>query len=309
MDLHELFERHPANPIIKPHDIPYPCDCVLNPGAVMHNGEVLLLLRVIDQMGSSHLTVARSENGIDNWRIDSKSFIAPNNSHLPYEVYGCEDARIAYLPDRKEYVITYTGYSPLGAGVCLATTKDFKSARRLGLVLAPNNKDAAVFPRQIRGRYWMLHRPTLGTLEHIWLTESMDLIHWGRPTCIIAERGGPWWDGEKVGAGPTPIETEEGWLVIFHGVKQTSHGPIYRAGLALLDLENPSKVIRRLPRWIFGPKTSYEATGFIPGVVFPTGAVVKGDEVYLYYGAADTRVALATAKIQTLLDALHEEGK
>ena len=154
----------------------------------------------------------------------------------------------------------------------------------------------------------MLQRPSLGSIEHIWLTESEDLIHWGRPWMIIEERGGPWWDGEKVGAGPPPIETPDGWLIIFHGVKDTSHGPIYRAGLALLDLEDPRKVLKRLPRWVFGPKESYESTGFIPGVIFPTGTVVMGDELYLYYGAADTRIGLATTKIQTLLDALHEEG-
>jgi predicted GH43/DUF377 family glycosyl hydrolase len=154
----------------------------------------------------------------------------------------------------------------------------------------------------------MLHRPTLGDLEHIWLTESEDLIHWGRPWMIIEERGGPWWDGEKVGGGPPPIETPEGWLLIFHGVKHTSHGPIYRAGLALLDLEDPRKVISRLPRWVFGPKEPYEATGFIPGVVFPTGTVVKDNEVWMYYGAADTRVALAIGQIDSLLEAIRTEG-
>lgn len=305
----ELFERFPANPILGPKDLPYPCDCVLNPGATIYNGETLLLLRIIDQVGSSHLTTARSKNGYDNWRIDNTPLLAPSDEDMPFEVYGCEDSRIVYLEDRKEYVITYTGYSPLGAGVCIATTKDFKAAQRYGLVLAPNNKDAALFPRQIGGRYWMLHRPALGDLEHIWLAESSDLIHWGRPWCIIEERGGPWWDGEKVGAGPPPIETPEGWLVIYHGVKGTSHGPVYRMGLALLDLENPRKVIRRLKRWVFGPREGYELTGFIPGVVFPTGAIVKGDEVWVYYGAADTCTALAIGKIQTLIDALYSEGE
>ncbi len=306
---HELFTRHEANPIIKPSDLPYPCDCVCNPAAYLVNDEVLLLLRVIDQEGSSHITVARSQDGITNWRIDTTPLLHPADRNLPYEVYGCEDPRLVYLEDRSEYIITYTGYSPMGAGICLATTQDFQSVERYGLVIAPNNKDAALFPRRIGGRYWMLHRPTLGSLEHIWLIESEDLCYWGKPWCIIEERGGPWWDGEKVGCGPPPIETADGWLVIFHGVKQTSHGPIYRAGLALLDLDDPRKVIRRLPRWVFGPKEPYESTGFIPGVIFPTGTVIKGDELYMYYGAADTRIALATTKIQTLLDALRDEGK
>ncbi len=305
---HELFTRHPANPIINPSDLPYPCDCVCNPAAMMVNGEVLLLLRVMDQEGSSHITVARSQNGISDWRYETTPLLHPGDQNLPFESYGCEDPRLVYLEDRGEYVITYTGYSPLGAGICIATTKDFVSTNRFGLVIAPNNKDAALFPRKINGKYWMLHRPSLGSIEHIWLTESNDLVHWGKPWVIIEERGGPWWDGEKVGAGPPPIETPDGWLIIFHGVKSTSHGPIYRVGLALLDLEDPRKVLKRLPRWVFGPKESYESSGFIPGVIFPTGTVVMGDQLYLYYGAADTRIGLATTTIQTLLDALHSEG-
>ncbi len=306
---HELFERSAYNPIINPSDIPYPCDCVCNPGAICVSGETLLLLRVIDQLGSSHITVARSKNGETDWKIDTEPLLAPTDRNLPYEVYGCEDPRVSFLEDRDEYAITYTGFSPLGAGVCIATTKDFRTVERFGLVLAPNNKDASIFPRKIKGRYWMLHRPALGSMEHIWLAESEDLIHWGRPWMIIEERGGPWWDGEKVGGGPPPIETPDGWLIIFHGVQQTSHGPIYRVGIALLDLEDPRKVIRRLPRWVFGPKETYESTGLIPGVVFPTGAVVEGDDIHLYYGAADTRIGLAHGKISTLLAALRQEGK
>jgi predicted GH43/DUF377 family glycosyl hydrolase len=304
----ELFERHPANPIITAEDLPYPCDSVLNPAAVQVDGDVVLLMRVVDQVGSSHLTVARSKNGVDSWRIEPTPLLAPSDESLPFEVYGCEDPRVVYLPDREEFVITYTGYSPLGAGVCMATTKDFKQANRMGLVLAPNNKDAALFPRQIDGLYWMLHRPTLGQLEHVWITESDDLVHWGRPEVILAERGGPWWDGEKVGAGAPPIETPDGWLLIYHGVKGTSHGPVYRVGLALLDLNNPCKVLRRMTRWVFSPRVDYESGGFIPGVVFPTGAILRGDEVWMYYGAADSRIALATAKLKTLLDALEQEG-
>lgn len=318
---HELFTRHELNPIISPRDLPYPCDCVCNPAAHLVGDDVLLLLRVIDQEGSSHITVARSRDGITEWRIEDHPLIAPNDvaARWPlsvkaeydtsFEAYGSEDPRVVYLEDREEYVIAYTGYSSLGAGVCLATTKDFQTVNRFGLVLSPNNKDASVFPRRIGGKYWMLHRPALGDMEHIWLVESQDLIHWGRPWMIINERGGPWWDGDRVGGGPPPIETPDGWLLIYHGVKSTSHGPIYRVGLALLDLDDPRKVIRRLPRWVFGPKEPYESTGFIPGVVFPTGTVMKGDDLYLYYGAADTRIGLATTKIQTLLDALKEEGK
>lgn len=306
---HELFERSPHNPLIKPSDIPYPCDCVCNPAAVRVDGETLLLLRVIDQVGASHLTVARSKDGETDWRIEDTPLLSPDDRGLSWESFGCEDPRVVFLEDRQEYAITYTGFSPLGAGICIATTTDFQTVKRLGLILPPNNKDGSLFPRQVDGKYLILHRPALGSVEHIWIAESENLIHWGRPAVIIEERGGPWWDGEKVGGGPPPIETPEGWLIIYHGVQQTSHGPIYRVGLALLDLEDPRKVIRRLPRWVFGPKTDYESSGLIPGVVFPTGTIVDGDDVRLYYGAADTRIAMATGKVSTLLAALREEGK
>ena len=200
---HELFTRSSLNPILSPSDMPYPCDCVCNPATHLVNDEVLMLIRVIDQEGSSHITVARSKDGLTNWRIEDRPLLAPNDARAarpfaaspfdaPFEAYGCEDPRLTYLADRNEYVIAYTGYSSLGAGVCLATTTDFQSVNRFGLVLSPNNKDASVFPRKINGRYWMMHRPALGDMEHIWLVESEDLIHWGHPWCIIEERGGPW---------------------------------------------------------------------------------------------------------------------
>lgn len=302
----ELFVRSKYNPLITCRNMPYPCNTVFNPGAALVGDDVLLLLRVEDLEGRSHLTVARSKDGITDWRVEPRPLMHPMDERTPYEEYGIEDPRLTYLEDIGKWIIAYTAYSPMGAGVALATTEDFVSVERFGLVLAPSNKDAAVFPRKIGDKYWMLHRPAAGNLEHIWLTECTDLIHWGHPWMVISERGGPWWDGYRVGANTVPIETDEGWLILYHGVKQFPAGPTYRMGAALLDLEDPRRLIARLPYWILGPHEPYETFGEVPNVIFSNGHVQRGDELVVYYGAADSCVCAATGSISEILAALGE---
>ena len=302
----QMFQRSEKNPIITFGDVPYPCNSVLNPGVAIYDAETLLLLRVENLDGRSHLNVARSKDGVTDWRIEPEPLICPERERYPYEEFGCEDPRLTYLEDIGKWLIAYTAYSPMGAGVALATTSDFETVQRIGLVLAPNNKDAAVFPRKIKGEYYMLHRPAAGEIEHIWLTDSRDLVHWGRPRCIIKERGGPWWDGFKVGANGPPIETKEGWLILYHGVKMFSAGPAYRTGAALLDLDDPSRLIARLPYWLLGPMEPYEVAGDVPNVIFSCGHVVKDDDLWVYYGAADSTVCLATSRVSEVLEALRK---
>ena len=297
----ELFVREPSNPILTPSDMPFSCKAVCNPAATLVDGEVLLLLRVIDEKDRSHIHVARSADGITDWRIETEPLLSPNDADAGwYDNWGCEDPRITYLEELAEYVITYVGYSRYGAGVCQALTQDFVTAKRRGMAIHPYNKDAVLFPRKIGGRYLMLHRPTSGPLENIWISESDDLLHWGNPRCVLEEADQPGWDSGKVGAGPPPLEVHDGWFLIFHGVMQVRDSWEYRFGLALLDKEDPSKMLRRWPEWVFGPQEPYEMRGDNPGVVFPTGLVIKDDKILVYYGAADTSVALATAKIEML---------
>ena len=306
MNEQELFERSAANPILRATDLPFPCKAVCNPAACLVDGETLLLLRAIDNDDHSHLVVARSQNGVGDWRIEAPPLLSPGQAALWYETLGCEDARITYLAHRDEYIIAYVGSSHQGAGVCLAATRDFYSVERLGLVIHPYNKDAALFPRKIGGRYLLLHRPTAGPLENIWLSESDDLQHWGNPKCVLQENDQPGWDSGKVGTGPPPIETPDGWLLIFHGVQLEETGWLYRVGLALLDLEDPGKLLAKAPNWVFGPTEPYELRGEKPGIVFPTGAIVEEGIVRLYYGAADTTVCVATARLDDLLQALKK---
>ena len=283
----ELFSRYPGNPILTAAQMPFPCKAVCNPAAIEVDGETLLLLRVIDAHDRSHLVVARSPNGATDWRIDPTPLLSPDTDAAWYDNLGCEDARLTYLEDRGEYVIAYVGVSRYGAGVCLATTQDFRSATRLCLAIHPYNKDAALLPRRIGGTYRLLHRPTAGPLENIWMSESPDLIHWGSPRCVLEEEDQPGWDSGKVGTGPTPLELPEGWGLIFHGVQQVEGGWLYRMGLALLDKDEPSRVLSRWPEWVFSPKADYEISGDKPGIVFPSGAVERDGIISLYYGAAD----------------------
>ena len=300
-----LFERSPRNPILTVEDLPYPANAIFNPGAAQVGAETLLLVRVEDLRGISQLHVARSVDGVTEWRFDPAPLLASEPDRHPEEIWGCEDPRLTWLPERAEWAITYTAYSRLGPLVSLATTTDFRSVRRLGPVMPPEDKDAALFSRRLAGRWAMIHRPTpLRGGAHMWISYSPDLRHWGDHGLLLEARDGAWWDAGKIGLGPPPIETPDGWLVLYHGAHLTAGGPIYRVGFALLDLEDPTIVLRRSNGWAFGPREPYERDGDVDHVVFPCGWIVDElrDEVRMYYGAADTRIGLATARLSALLD-------
>lgn len=252
--------------------------------------------------GISNIHVARSKNGVDGWMIDEKPILERGNETWHYEAWGCEDARVTYLNDQKNWFITYTAYSPAGAAVGLAKTTDFHSVQRIGLIFSPNNKDAVLFPARFDGRYAALHRPDAGGIENIWIAFSPDLIYWGEPHSVILEGQGPAWNGTKVGSGPPPCELDEGWLLLYHGAKYYAGSLVYRVGAALLEHQRPNKVRASLPHSIFSAREPYERTGLVPNIVFPTGMLVRGDELWVYYGAADSSICLAIAKIDTLLN-------
>lgn len=300
-----MFDRCAKNPIIKAQDMPFPAEAVLNPGACEHDGQVVLLLRVEDNAGYSSVYVARSDNGVDGWDISRTPLLEYGNPRWRYEKWGVEDPRVTYVNKKQHYYITYTAYSSAGAAVGLARTRDFEKAERIGLIFSPNNKDAVLLSEQFDGRWAVLHRPDAGGgIENIWSAYSPDLVHWGEPHCVLPEGSGPAWDAEKVGSGPPPVLTEHGWLLLYHGVKLYAGQMAYRVGAALLDREKPHKVIARSRRNIFKAGAIYEFSGLIPNVVFPTGLLLRGDELWMYYGAADTCVCLATAKLENVLNEL-----
>ncbi len=302
---HELFKRHPANPILSVENWPYRANSVFNAAATEVGGKTLLLVRVEDFRGISHFTAVRSDDGVSNWQIDGVPTLRADPASHPEELWGIEDPRITWLEELSKWVIAYTAYSKGGPLVSLATTQDFRSFQKLGPVMPPEDKDAAIFPKRFADRWAMLHRP-VARLAHlpanIWLSFSPDLKHWGDHQEIIYAREGSWWDANKIGLSAPPIETDEGWLILYHGVRTTASGSIYRLGLVLLDLEEPKRVVRRTDEWIFGPKATYEREGDVDDVVFPCGWTVKGNTVSMYYGAADSCIALATAKLDDLVD-------
>lgn len=311
----KLFHRLPE-PILTASMWPYPANSVFNPGATrLADGRTLLLVRVEDRRGISHLTTAISEDGFTDWQINEHPCMVPEPDRHPEELWGIEDPRITWIEELQRYAITYTAYSRGGPLVSLALTADFEHIERLGAVMPPEDKDAALFPYRFGGRWAMLHRPVSsaalsGAGPSIWLSFSPDLVHWGDHQVLLPPREGAWWDARKIGLSPPPIETDAGWLIMYHGVRQTASGALYRLGLALLDRDDPRLVLRRGLEWVFGPEEPYERLGDVNDVVFPCGTVhiPESDELRIYYGAADTSVAAATARVSELVQWLQERG-
>lgn len=300
-----LFHRNPANPILTARDWPYPAHTVFNPGATrLADGTTLLLCRVEDRRGHSHLCAARSRNGVDGWIVDEKPTLLADPDRHPEELWGIEDPRITFVEELGKYAIAYTAFSRSGPGVALALTEDFQRFERCGLIMQPDDKDAALLPRRINGNFALLHRPMADSGSHIWISASPDLRHWGDHQLVLPARKGAWWDANKIGLSPPLIETSEGWLMIYHGVRRTPAGCIYRLGLALFAIEDPARCIARGDSWIFGPEEHYECIGDVGNVAFPCGTTMAddGDTIHMYYGAADTSIAMASGSIAELLE-------
>lgn len=326
-----IFVRSLA-PILTPRsDLPWASSAVFNPGAWYENGLVHLLFRAIPagyrrvpletpEPGEpttgfdnyvSYLGYATSTDGVSfTWR--KTPFIAPD---APFDRYGAEDARISKIDDT--FLITYTGLGHPAFGeadgvrISLASTQDFEHVTKHGAIGPPvRDKDAVIFPRRIGGRIALLHRIT-PDVQLIYFDDLEQLCappaalwqaHLGALDQHVVLRPCAGWDAKKVGAGPTPIETEAGWLLIYHGVDEKH---VYRAGLALLDLDDPRRVIARCPQPVLEPTTDYELHGDVDNVVFPEGAVVIDGVLHLYYGAADRVIGHATAPLADLLALLH----
>ncbi len=304
----EMFRRHPGNPILTADDWPYPVNSVFNAAATQVDGQTLLLVRVEDRSGLSHLCAARSADGVTDWRIDPEPTFPADPDNHPEELWGVEDPRVTYFEETGDYLIAYTAYGEAGPLVSLARTKDFKTIERLGPIMPPEDKDAALFPVKFDGRWAIIHRPFAGhqtiVPAHMWVSHSPDLKHWGDFRVLLRARKGGWWDANKIGLSSPPLETPAGWLILYHGVRTHVSGSIYRLGIALLDRDDPAHVLRRGSQWIFGPKEPYEQLGDVQQVVFPCGWVLDGDDVRLYYGGADSCIALAVASLSELLDYL-----
>ena len=305
----ELFQRDPGNPILTAADWPTPVNAVFNPAAAVVAGETVVVARVEDRRGISHLGVARSADGRSGWVVDPEPLLAPS-AGIEHEQWGFEDPRTVWAPELERWVITCTTYGPSGPAVYLATTTDFRSVERIGIICQPEDKNAAILPERVDGKWVLFHRPMTsygGSRGEIVISRSDDLKNWSTPEPVMQPRQGAWWDSLRIGIGPPPLRTDHGWLVIYHGVKETVAGTIYRVGLALTSLDDPARVVHRAPEWVLTPSAPYERDGDIPNTLFPCGLVhdVETGEARLYYGAADTTICLATAQLDDLLDAVR----
>lgn len=245
----------------------------------------------------SHLRLARSKDGI-RFEIEDVPTIGPATD---YETFGLEDPRISLI--NGVYYIHYVAVSPLGVTTCLASTRDFNSFQRHGVIFCPENKDVVLFPEKIAGKFYALHRPVspLFKKQDIWLTESPDLVVWGNHRHLFGPRSGGW-DEAKVGAGTVPIRTGRGWLEIYHGVDRNNR---YCLGAALLDGAEPWNVLARSPEPIFEPEADYECQGFFGNVVFTCGLLCEDRFLKMYYGAADTSICYAELTLEEALESLN----
>jgi predicted GH43/DUF377 family glycosyl hydrolase len=275
---------------------------VHNAGVVKFNDRYIMIFRSHKCNGRSILGKAESDDGF-NFTVDKEPFMVPavEGVFSEYEEYGVEDPRIIFLEG--EFLITYSAYSRFGVRVCLAKTKDFKTTERFSLITEADYRNVVIFSEKFNGLYARLDRPHSEISPwSIWISYSPDLKFWGESKLIMKPLQYHW-DELKIGPGAPPIKTSRGWLSIYHGVFPTMDGSVYRLGVALHDLEDPSHVIAVGDEWILQPEEVYEITGYVHNVVFTCGAVPENDgSVKIYWGGADKVMCVGTANIESLVD-------
>ena len=298
----ELIKRYKGNPILTKKDVPYPVETVHNAAVIKHEGRYIMLFRSHLRNGRSIIGMAQSDDGYQ-FQVSSEPFITPSQDGLwaEYEAFGVEDPRVSKVEG--EYLITYSAYSRHGVRIALAKTKDFKSLEKIAFITQADYRNVVIFPEKINGMYVRLDRPHSEISPwSIWITRSPDLIHWGESQVVMKPEAYHW-DEMKIGPGAPPMRTAKGWLSIYHGVFPTMDGAIYRLGLALHDLEDPSKILAIGDSWILQPEDPWEVSGYVHNVVFTCGAVPEEDgSVKIYWGGADTVMCVGVAQMDDLLE-------
>lgn len=297
-----LITRYPGNPILTKSDIPYQVATVHNAGVIKFNGRYIMIFRSHTLNGRSILGKAESEDGF-NFIADKAPFMVPSTEGVfkEYEEFGVEDPRIIFL--NGEYLITYSAYSRNGVRIGLAKTTDFKTVHRISLITEADYRNVVIFPEMFKGLYARLDRPHSEISPwSIWISYSPDLIYWGESK-LIMKPCQYHWDEMKIGPGAPPIKSPRGWLHIYHGVFPTMDGCVYRLGVALHDIHDPSTIIAVGDEWILQPEEVYEVTGYVHNVVFCCGAVPEDDgNIKIYWGGADSVMCVGTANIEQLVD-------
>jgi len=297
-----ILWRHEANPIIGRHHMPG-VQGIYNSAVVPFEDRFAGVFRVEDQTRFPRLHVGFSDDGL-SWDIDRQPIEYTNEPFHPSDY--AYDPRVCCLEG--QFIVHWCG-GRNGPTISLARTNDFQSFERLENAFLPFNRNGVLFPRKIQGNYWMLSRPSDDghtPFGDIFVSQSPDLVYWGKHRLVMRKGGeetGQWWQRTKIGAGPIPIETTDGWLMIYHGVIDTCNGFVYSLGAAILDLDEPWRVRYRTNQHILTPEADYEVTGHVPNVVFPCAALhdLDSDRITIYYGAADTSSCVAYGNLSELI--------
>jgi beta-1,4-mannooligosaccharide/beta-1,4-mannosyl-N-acetylglucosamine phosphorylase len=302
----DVVWRYSGNPIVARDAIPS-ANSIFNSAVVPFKDGFAGVFRCDNKARRMQLHTGFSRDGI-HWTLEDERIKFECDDPEIGVFYEGYDPRVVPLDDR--YYVTwcnvYHGYT-----IGVAYTYDFKTYRQLENAFVPFNRNGVLFPRKIGGRYAMLNRPSDAAhtpFGDIFYSQSPDMIHWGCHRHVMAPAAG--WQSTKIGAGPIPIETAEGWLLFYHGVLTSCNGFIYSMGAALLDLEQPWKVIRRTVPSLLSPRTQYECVGDVPNVVFPCASLqdARTGRITLYYGAADTVLGLAFAQVDEVLEFLKNNS-
>ncbi|MEO3947759.1 glycoside hydrolase family 130 protein [Gorillibacterium sp. CAU 1737] len=307
-DNSSVIWRYSNNPII-PWNPTKKSARIYNSAVLPYEGGFIGVFRADHKNGRPQIHLGRSNDGF-NWDIEDEEVHWVDEEGNPYQPNYAYDPRLVKIEDTY-YIVWCTDFG--GAALGLGRTTDFKTFIRMENPFIPFNRNGILFPKKIRDKYLLLSRPSDSghtPFGDIFLSESPDLVHWGRHRRVMTRGGNGWWQGVKIGGGPNPIETNEGWLMIFHGVSGTCNGFVYSMSAALLDLEDPSKVLYRSGDYLLTPEESYETTGFVPNVAFPCATLhdPATGRIAIYYGAADTHVAVAFTEVNTLVDWIKEHN-
>lgn len=298
--------RHTENPIINRNPV-RGISRIFNSAVAPYNGKFVGIFRAETINGRPHLHLGWSNDAL-NWEIEEKAIEFIDEKGKSYQPRYGYDPRLVKVEDTF-YIIWCTDFH--GAALGLAETKDFKSFVRLENPFLPFNRNGVLFPRKIKGNFVMLSRPSDSghtPFGDVFLSESPDLKYWGNHRHVMSKGGKGWWQALKIGGGPAPIETTEGWLMFYHGVTRTCNGYVYSMGAALLDIDEPSRVKYRCENFILTPEEWYEEKGFVDNVIFPCATLQDGDtgRIVIYYGAADTYVGVAYTTVEEIVNYIIE---
>ncbi|MFA9379844.1 MAG: glycosylase [Acetanaerobacterium sp.] len=301
--------RHTDNPVVGRNPVKGIAR-IFNSAVVPYGGGFAGVFRGETINGRPHLYVGTSSDGL-SWDINEEKITLVDESGVSHQPLYAYDPRMVKVEDA--YYVCWCGDFG-GASIGMAKTTDFKTFVRLENPFLPFNRNGVLFPRKVDGKYILLSRPSDSghtPFGDVFLSKSYDLTYWGEHRCVMQKGGDGWWQGVKIGCGPAPIETSEGWLMFYHGVTGTCNGFVYSMGAALLDLEDPSKVLYRTGSFLLTPEEWYEERGFVPNVVFPCAALCDGDtgRIAIYYGAADTYVGIAYTTLEETVAFIREHNE